>query len=75
MGMLMNGLSHTLGGWCGGGGELGVEEQERILMKLQNGLIDLHGCMLQWRHAVKTDASRLVSEEPLKDNESHRQET
>lgn len=43
-------------------------------MKLQDGLIDLHGWMLQWRNAVKTDASRLVSEEPLKDNESHRQE-
>lgn len=56
-------------GWAVG------EERERILMKLQNGLIDLCGCMLQWRHAVKNDASRLVSAELLKDNESHRQET
>lgn len=63
-------------GKVGAGGERGVEEQEReILMKLQDGLIDLRGCMLQWRNAVKTDASRLVSEEPLKDNESHHQET
>lgn len=45
-------------------------------MKLQNGLIDLCGCVLQRRRdAVKTDASRLVSEEPLKDNESLHQET
>lgn len=44
-------------------------------MKLQDGLIDLYGCMLQSREAVKTDASRLVSEEPLKDNGSHHYET
>lgn len=30
--------------------------------------------MLQWKDAVKTDASRLVSEEPMKDNENHCQE-
>lgn len=58
--------------------EVGKEmwkSRREILMKLQDGLIDLCGCMLQWRNAVKTDASRLVSEEPLKDNESHHQET
>lgn len=49
--------------------------REEILMKLQNGLIDLCGCMLQRREAVRTDASRLVSEGRLKDNESHCQET
>lgn len=52
--------------------EVGILES---LMKLQDGLIDLCGCMLQWRESVKTDASRLVSEEPLKDNGNHRQET
>lgn len=51
------------------------KSQREILMKLQNRLIDLCGCMLQWRDAVKTDASRLVSGEPLKDNESYHQET
>lgn len=66
--------------WGVGVGEVkpGVEKRDRereILMKLPDGLIDLHGCMLQWRAAVKTDASRLVSEEPLKDNESHHRET
>lgn len=49
--------------------------REEILMKLQNGLIDLCGCMLQRRDAERTDASRLVSEGRLKDNESHCQET
>lgn len=45
----------TKGGEDGGGrgGLLGVEEKEKkILMKLQNGLIDFCGCMLQWRAAV-----------------------
>lgn len=42
--------------------KIGLERN--TLMKLENGLIDLYGCMLQWRDAVKTDASRLVSEEP-----------
>lgn len=46
-----------------------------ILMELQDRLIDLCGCMLQWRATAQTDASRLVSEEQLKDNESHCQET
>lgn len=30
----------------------GVEDAREILMKLQDGLIDLCGCMLQWRGAV-----------------------
>lgn len=45
------------------------------MIKLQNGLIDLCGRMLHCRDAVKTDASRLVSEKLPKDNESHHQET
>lgn len=56
----------------GGGGE--ARYGRETLMKLQDGLIDLHGCMLQWKDAVKSDASRLVSEEPMKDNESQCQE-
>lgn len=57
------------------GGQAVEEGSTQILMKLQNGLIDLSGCTLPPRDAVKTDASRLVSEEPLKDNEIHCQET
>lgn len=55
--------------------EVGILGMREILMKLQDGLIDLHGCLLQWSQSVKTDASRLVSEELLKDNGNHRQET
>lgn len=67
-------LWYDRGEGCGDGKARCARARE-MLMKLQNGLIDLHRCKLQWRNAVKTDASRLVSEEPLKDNESHHQET
>lgn len=77
--MLINWLSHAFGKVAGRArGRQGGEERRskrKILMKLLDGLIDLCGGMLQGREAVKTDASGLVSEEPLKDNESHRQET
>lgn len=77
--MLINWLSHAFGKVAGRArgrwGGKGSRSEWEILMKLRDGLIDLRGGMLQGRDAVKTDASGLVSEEPLKDNESHRQET